>query len=77
MMYSLEMVARSKRQETELEVAEMPRFTWGVTRMDRSRNDQIRGAVKVEHYRGKAREAKLTGFGHVQGRDSDQLDKGC
>ena len=40
MLYSLEAVALTKRQEAELEVAElkMLRFSLGVTRMDRIRN---------------------------------------
>ena len=40
MLYGLETVALGKRQEAELEVAEMKmlRFSLGVTRMDRIRN---------------------------------------
>ncbi|KAL7834762.1 hypothetical protein SRHO_G00290090 [Serrasalmus rhombeus] len=50
MMYGLETVALSKRQEAELEVAEMKmlRFSLGVTRMDKIRNEQIRGTVKLQ-----------------------------
>uniref|UniRef100_A0AAR2LPA4 Sap30-like n=1 Tax=Pygocentrus nattereri TaxID=42514 RepID=A0AAR2LPA4_PYGNA len=67
MMYGLETVALSKRQEAELEVAEMKmlRFSLGVTRMDKIRNEQIRGTVKVEQFGDKAREARLRWFGHV------------
>ena len=45
----LETVALKKRQEAELEVAEdkMLRFSLGVTRMDRIRNENIRGTAHV------------------------------
>ncbi|KAL7847314.1 hypothetical protein SRHO_G00222940 [Serrasalmus rhombeus] len=59
-MSGLETVALSKRQEAELEVAEMKmlRFSLGVTRLDKIRNEQIRGTVKVEQFGDKAREAR-------------------
>ncbi|KAI5606596.1 hypothetical protein C0J50_2095 [Silurus asotus] len=49
MLYGLETVALSKRQEVELEVAElkMLRFSLGVTRMDKIRNEFIRGTTHV------------------------------
>ncbi|KAI5086021.1 hypothetical protein C0J45_2353, partial [Silurus meridionalis] len=71
MLYGLEIVALSKRQEVELEVAElkMLRFSLGVTRMDRIRNKFIRGATQVGCFGDKVREARLRWFGHVQKRD--------
>ena len=50
MLYGLEAVARTKRQEAEMEVAElkMLRFSLGVTRMDKIRNEVWR-----ENTRGK------------------------
>ena len=49
MMYDLETVALSKRQEHEFEVAElrMLRFSLGVTQMNRIRNEFIRGTAHV------------------------------
>ncbi|KAK2920711.1 hypothetical protein Q8A73_000196 [Channa argus] len=49
MLFGLETVALKKRQEAELEVAElkMLRFSLGVTRMDRIRNEDIRGTAHV------------------------------
>ncbi|KAI5085121.1 NACHT, LRR and PYD domains-containing protein 12 isoform X3 [Silurus meridionalis] len=49
MLYGLETVALSKRQEVELEVAElkMLKFLLGVTRTDNIRNDSIRGRTHV------------------------------
>ena len=52
MLYGLETVALTKRQEAEMEVAElkMLRFTLGVTKMDKIRNEYIRGtALLVAH----------------------------
>ena len=50
MLYGLETVALTKRQEAEMEVAElkMLRFSLGVTRMDKIRNEYIRGTAQVE-----------------------------
>ena len=44
MLYGLETVGLTKRQEAEMEVAElkMLRFLLGVTRMDKIRNEYIR-----------------------------------
>ncbi|KAK3533517.1 hypothetical protein QTP70_023344 [Hemibagrus guttatus] len=50
MLYGLETVSLRKRQESELEVAElkMLRFSLGVTRLDRIRNEYIRGTAHVD-----------------------------
>ena len=50
MVYGLKTVAVTKKQVEEMEVAEMKmlRFAMGVTRIDKIRNDYIRGTVKVE-----------------------------
>ncbi|RJG11798.1 hypothetical protein D4A39_16960, partial [Alcanivorax profundi] len=77
MLYGLETVALRKRQEEELEVAElkMLRFSLGVTRMDRIRNEYIRGTAHVRRFRDKIREARLRWFGHVQRRESEYIGK--
>ncbi|KAK3508054.1 hypothetical protein QTP70_011712 [Hemibagrus guttatus] len=51
MLYGLETVSLRKRQESELEVAElkMLRFSLGVTRLDRIRKEYIRGTAHVGH----------------------------
>ncbi|KAK3543151.1 hypothetical protein QTP70_011943 [Hemibagrus guttatus] len=71
MLYGLETVSLRKRQESELEVAElkMLRFSLGVTRLDRIRNEYIRGTVHVGRLGDKVREARLRWFGHVQRRE--------
>ena len=48
-LYGLETVALTKRQEAEMEVAELKilLFSLGVTRMDNIRNEYIRGAAQA------------------------------
>ena len=46
MLYALETVALRKRQEAELEV-KMLSFSLGVTKMDRLRNEYIRGTAQM------------------------------
>ncbi|KAK3546267.1 hypothetical protein QTP70_025606, partial [Hemibagrus guttatus] len=74
MLYGLETVSLRKRQESELEVAElkMLRFSLGVTRLDRIRNEYIRGTAHVGRLGDKVREARLRWFGHVQRRDTER-----
>ncbi|KAK3567165.1 hypothetical protein QTP86_011304 [Hemibagrus guttatus] len=73
MLYGLETVSLRKRQESELEVAElkMLRFSLGVTRLDRIRNEYIRGTAHVGCLGDKVREARLRWFGHVQRRETE------
>ncbi|KAK3537433.1 hypothetical protein QTP70_009980 [Hemibagrus guttatus] len=71
MLYGLETVSLRKRQESELEVEElkMLRFSLGVTRLDRIRNEYIRGTAHVGRLGDKVRETRLRWFGHVQRRE--------
>ncbi|KAK3524375.1 hypothetical protein QTP70_028018, partial [Hemibagrus guttatus] len=77
MLYGLETVSLRKRQESELEVAElkMLRFSLGVTRLDRIRNKYIRGTAHVGRLGDKVREARLRWFGHVQRRESEYIGR--
>ncbi|KAI5106867.1 hypothetical protein C0J45_2505, partial [Silurus meridionalis] len=78
MLYELETVTLSKRQEVELEVAELKQFfmfSLGVTTMDRIRNEFIRGTAHVGCFGDKVREARLRWFGHVQRRDMNYIDR--
>ena len=77
MMYGLETVAVTKRQESELEVAEMKmlRFSLGVTRLDKIKNEVIRGTAHVRQFRDKLRESRLRWFGHVQRREEDYVGR--
>ncbi|MCJ8745636.1 hypothetical protein PDJAM_G00132350 [Pangasius djambal] len=82
MLYGLETVALRKRQESELEESElevaelkMLRFSLGVTRLDRIRNEYIRGTAHVGRLGDKVREARLRWFGHVQRRESEYIGR--
>ncbi|MCI4395558.1 hypothetical protein PGIGA_G00182000 [Pangasianodon gigas] len=77
MLYGLESVALRKRQESELEVAElkMLRFSLEVTRLDRIRNEYVRGTAHVGRLGDKVREARLRWFGHVQRRESEYVGR--
>ena len=77
MVYGLEMVAVTKKQAKEMEIAEMKmlRFAMRVTRKDKIRNEYIRGTVKVERLGMKMREGRLRWYGHVMRRDQEYLGR--
>ena len=77
MVYGLETVAVTKKQVEEMEVAEMKmlRFTMGVTRKDKIRNEYIRSTVKVERLGMKMREGRLRWYGHVMRRDQEYIGR--
>ncbi|KAK3560589.1 hypothetical protein QTP86_010925 [Hemibagrus guttatus] len=50
----------------------MLRFSLGVTRLDRIRNEYIRGTAHIGRLGDKVWEARLRWFGHVQRRESDE-----
>ena len=74
MMYGLETVPLTKKQEAELAVAElkMLRFSLGVTRMPENKHEFIRGTAHVRQIGDKVREARLRWYGHMQSRDGMQ-----
>ena len=71
MVYGLELVAVTKKQAEEMEVAgiKMLRFAIAMTKKDKIRNEYIRGTVKVERLGMKMREGRLRWYGHVMWRD--------
>jgi len=77
MLYGLETVALRKKDEAELEVAElkMLRYSLGVTRMDKIRNQYIRGTAHVGSLGAKIREARLRWFGHVLRRETEYIGR--
>ena len=77
MLYGLETVALTKRQEAEMEVAElkMLRFSLGVTRMHNIRNEYIRGTAQVVKFGEKTREARLRWYGHLRRKDDGYIGR--
>ncbi|MCJ8736382.1 hypothetical protein PDJAM_G00257730 [Pangasius djambal] len=77
MLYGLETASLRKRQESEQEVAElkMLRFSLGVSRLDRIRNEYIRATAHVGRLGDKVREARLRWFGHVQRREREYIGR--
>lgn len=77
MMYGAETWPLKKMQERRLDVAEMRmlRFMCGVTRMDKIRNERIRGTVKVTEVSRKVQERRLQWYGHVMRREEDYVGR--
>ena len=75
MMYGLETVAVTNKHVKEMKVAEMKmlRFTMGVTRKNKIRNEYIRSTVKVERLGMKMTEGRLRWYGHVMRRDKEYV----
>ncbi|KAK3545442.1 hypothetical protein QTP70_007642 [Hemibagrus guttatus] len=73
MLNGLETVSLRKGQGSEVAELKMLRFSLGVTRLDRIRNEYIRGTAHVGRLGDKVREARLRWFGHVQRRESDSM----
>ena len=70
MLFAMEMLALTKRQEAELK---MVGLSLGVTRMDRIRNEHIRRPAQVERFGHKVREGRLRWCGDVQKRNSKYI----
>ena len=77
MMYGAETWAVKKAQEKKLDVAEMRMLRWmsGVTKLDRIRNDRIRGTTKVGEISKKVQESRLKWYGHVLRREEEYVGK--
>ena len=67
----------TKKHEAELAVAElkMLRFSLGATRMDKIKNEFIRGTAQVRQIGDKVRQARLRWYGHVQRRNTEYIGK--
>ncbi|KAL1448427.1 hypothetical protein WDU94_003661 [Cyamophila willieti] len=77
MLYGAESWALKKVHEKKLEVAEMRMLRWscGVTRLDRIRNEVIRNKLRVTEVTKKIQERRLQWYGHVMRRDEDYVGK--
>ena len=60
-----------------MEVAElkMLRFSLGVTRMDKIRNEYIRGTAQVGKFEDKTREARLRWYGHLRRKYDEYIGR--
>ncbi|KAJ8709025.1 hypothetical protein PYW07_008851 [Mythimna separata] len=76
-MYGSECWAVKKTDEKRLHVAEMRMLRWmcGVTRMDKVRNEYIRGSLKVAPVTEKLKGNRLSWYGHVKRRDEMHVTK--
>ena len=79
-LYGLETVALAKRQEAEMELAElrMLRFSLGVTRMDNITQEwmhQTRGTAQVGSFGEKTTEARLRWYGHLRRKDDGYIGR--
>ena len=72
MLYGLETVALTKRQEAEME---MLRFSFGVTIMDKIRNEYIRVTAQVGMFGEKTRDASLRWYGHLRRKDDGYIGR--
>ena len=70
-MYGAETWALKKAQEKKLDVAEIRMLRWmcGVTKLDKVRNETIRGTTKVGEITKKVQERRLKWYGHVMRRE--------
>ena len=77
MMYGAETWAVKKAQEKKLDVAEMRMLRWvsGVAKLDRIRNERIRGTTKVGEISKKVQESRLKWYGHVLRRQDEYVGK--
>ena len=70
LMYGAETWALKKAQENKWEVAEIRMLRWmcGVMKLDKIRNERIRGTTKVGEITKKVQERRLKWYGHVMRR---------
>ena len=68
MLHGMETVAVTERHLGKMKVAElkMVRWTLGVTRKDKIRNEYVRGTVKIAKLGDKLWNARLRWYGHVK-----------
>lgn len=77
MLYGTETASMRKAEQKKMDVAEMRMLRWmsGVTRVDRIRNDYIRGSTKVVEVSKKVQEGRLRWYGHLLRRDEDHAGR--
>lgn len=73
--YGSETWAVTQRQVNTVQVAEMKMLRWmcGVTRLDKIRNEYVRGSLGVRDIADKLQESRLRWFGHVKRRPPEYI----
>ena len=76
-MYGAETLALKKAQENKLEVAEIRMVRWmcTVTKLDKIRNERIRGTTKEREITKKVQERRLKWYGHVMRREEQYIGR--
>ncbi|XP_063540748.1 uncharacterized protein LOC134749662 [Cydia strobilella] len=71
LMYGAECWTMAKKHEQQLHTAEMKMLRWagGVTRLDRIRNEHVRGTFRVAPIIDKVKESRLRWHGHIMRQD--------
>ena len=77
LLYGMETVAVTERQVGKMESTElkMVRWTLGVTRKNKIRNEYVRGTAKIAKLREKLWNVRLRWYGHVKTRKEDYVGK--
>ena len=77
MTYGAETWPMKKTYERKMDVVEMRMLRWmtGITRLDRIRNDLVRGTTKVTEVSKKIQEKRLNWFGHVMRRNQEYVGR--
>ena len=76
-LYGAETWALKQAQEKKLEVAEMRMLRWmcGVTKLDKIRNERIRGTTKVGEITKNVQERRLKWYGQVMRREEHYVGR--
>ena len=76
-MYGIETLAVTKTQERKMQVAEIKILRWslGITRKNRIRNEEIQRIVEVGDITEKIQESRLRWLGHVVRRNDEYVGK--
>ena len=75
MLYGLETVALTKRQEAEMENCGRVEDVTIFVQNDKIRNEYIRETTQVGWFGEKTREARLTWFGHLRRKDDGYIGR--
>ena len=77
MTNGLEAAPLKKTEGRKLDMAEMKMLRWmcGVIRMDRVKNEQVRGSVKVSEASLRVQEARLRWYGHLLRRNEQHVTR--